>query len=70
MNGELRVLVHRLIIALDILYDACKHETAIWHVISDLVEQLESIQPTFQDLSCRRPIATSHIVHCHGRNGS
>ena len=40
MNGELRVLVHRLIIALDILYDACKHETAIWHIISDLIEQL------------------------------
>ena len=36
----LPVLIARLIIALDLLYDSTKDQTGLWSIISDLIEQL------------------------------
>ena len=39
----LPVLIARLIIALDLLYDSTKDQTRIWSIISDLIEQMQLI---------------------------
>ena len=39
----LPVLIARLIIALDLLYDSIKDQTGIWSIISDLIEQMQLI---------------------------
>ena len=41
MTDGFRVLMQRLIIVLDLLYDATKCENDIWILISDLVEEMQ-----------------------------
>ena len=36
----MHVVIARLTIALDLLYDSTKDQTGLWSIISDLIEQL------------------------------
>ena len=39
----LSVLLARLILAFDLLYDGAKGQTAVWSIISDVVEEMQLI---------------------------
>ena len=41
MPHALHVLIHRLIIILDLLYDVTKDHDSIWLIISDIMDELE-----------------------------
>ena len=45
MPNELHVLLDRLIIALDLLYDSTKDQVGIWNVISDIIGEMQRLSP-------------------------
>jgi hypothetical protein len=43
MANELPVLLARLIIALDLLYDSTKNQIGIWNILSDIIGEMQRL---------------------------
>jgi len=43
MANELPVLLARLIIALDLLYDSTKNQIGIWSILSDIIGEMQRL---------------------------
>ena len=43
MHAPLLELLHRLVIALDLLYDCSKDDSVIWTLISEIIQDMHSL---------------------------
>ena len=51
MANELPVLLARLIIALDLLYDSTKNQIGIWSILSDIIGEMQRLTPWNRELA-------------------
>ena len=49
MHRALHALINRLIIILDLLYDATKGHNSVWLIISDIIEELQQVGMAIPD---------------------
>ena len=49
MPDALHTLINRLIIMLDLLYDAAKYENDIWILISNIIENIQQTSMAIRD---------------------